>query len=116
MDVHLRPISIGKYRHRITIRNASTDVSRDSFGGRKGAGSDVATVYAEKQDWSGGEITEGKLGTATVTTKWRIRYRADVAPKMQVVHGSDVYDILSVLDFDGTRRELTLECRKVVEA
>lgn len=114
MDATYRPISIGKYRHRVTIRNPAADGSRDSFGGRKGAGSDAATVYAEKQDWGGGETTQGKVETASVTTKWRIRYRTDVTPKMQIVHGSDVYDILSVMDFDGTTRELTLECRKVV--
>lgn len=104
----------GKFRHRVTIRSAPTNASRDSYGGRKGAGSDVATVYAEKQDWGGGETTEGKVETATVTTKWKIRYRTDILPKMQVVDGDDVYDILSVMDFDGMKRELTLESRKVI--
>jgi SPP1 family predicted phage head-tail adaptor len=108
-------INAGKYRHRITIRNAALDSSRDTFGGRKGAGTALATVWAEKQDWSGAEADEVGRETATVVTKWRIRYRTDVKPVMQIVFDADVYDILNVLDFDGTKRELVLESRKVVE-
>lgn len=108
------PIQAGKYRHRITIRNAPTDASRNAFGERVGSGATVATVWAEKQDWSGSEVNETGRETATVTTKWRIRYRTDVLPKMQVVFGSEVYDILNVLDFDGKKRELVLESRRVV--
>ncbi len=108
------PINPAKYRHRITIRNAPSDSSRDSFGGRKGVGSTVAIVWAEKQDWSGSEVAEIGRETAVVTTKFKIRWRSDIIPTMQVVHGSDVYDIQSVLDFDGTKHELVLECRKVI--
>ena len=107
-------IIAGKYRHRVILRNPAADSSRDSFGGRKGVGTIVATVWAEKQDWSGSELDEAGRETASVVTKWKTRYRGDVAPKMQLVFGSDVYDIQSVLDFDGKKRELVLECRKVV--
>jgi SPP1 family predicted phage head-tail adaptor len=109
-----QPINPGKYRHQIVIRNPPADSSRDDFGGRKGSGSTVATVYAEKQDWSGSELDEAGRQTATVTTRWKTRYREDILPKMQIVLGTDVYNILSVLDFDGTQRELTIESRKVV--
>ena len=107
-------INVGKYRHIITIRNPATDASQDSFGGRKGTGTTVATVWAEKQDWTGLEVNEANRETASVTTKWRTRYRTDILPKMQIVHGSDVYEILNVLDFDGTKHELVIESRKVI--
>lgn len=107
-------INAGKYRHAVTIRNVPGDASRDAFGGRKGTGSTVASVYAERQDWTGGEVNEANRETASVTTRWRMRYRTDVLPKMQIVSGSDVYEILTVLDFDGTKRELTIESRKVI--
>ena len=106
-------INAGKYRHQIVIRNPATDTSRD-FGGRKGTGTVVATVFASKEDWTGSELDESGRQTAIVTTRWKTRYRTDVLPKMQVVLGADVYNILSVLDFDGTKRELTIESRKVV--
>ena len=107
-------MNAGKYRHRVTIRQAPTDASRDGFGGRKGSGVIVAEVWAEKQDWSGSEVDEQGRETASVTTKWRIRHRTDVRPQMQLVYGNDVYDIQSVLDFDGKTVELILESRKVV--
>lgn len=106
---------IGKYRHRVTITNPASDTTRDAFGRRKGSGTTVATVWAEKQDWAGDETTENGRETASVITKWRIRYRTDIASKMVLTHGSDVYDILSVMDFDGTKRELLLTTRKVID-
>jgi SPP1 family predicted phage head-tail adaptor len=107
-------INAGKYRHLIAIRNPAADSSRDDFGGRKGSGATVASVYASKEDWNGSELDESGRQTAIVTTRWKTRYRTDVLPKMQIVHGEDVYNIMSVLDFDGTQRELTIESRKVV--
>ncbi|SRR6266498_2144944 len=107
-------INAGKYRHQIVIRNPASDASRDAFGGRKGTGSTVATIFAEKQDWSGSETNEANRETAIVTTRWKTRYRTGILPKMQIVHGADVYNILDVLDFDGTKRELTIESRKVI--
>lgn len=104
-------INVGKYRHQITIRNAAT--SRDAMGGVYGTGSTVATVWAEKQDWTGNEARESGQDTASLVTKFIIRYRTDVTAKMEVVHGSDVYDIEVIKDMMGTVRELTLECRKV---
>lgn len=103
---------IGKYRHRITIKNPPTDATRDTFGRRKGTGTTVCTVWAEKQDWQGDESTENKRESASVTTKWKIRYRTDLTPAMKIYFGGEVYDLLSVLDFDGTKRELVLTSRK----
>lgn len=106
---------IGKYRHRITIRNAKTDANRDTFGRRKGAQTTVCTVWAEKTDWTGDEATENGREAGSLSTKWKIRYRTDITQAMQIVHGSDVYDITAVLDWDGTKRELLLTSRKALE-
>ena len=108
------PLKIGKYRNRVTVRNPPVDASRDSFGGRVGTGTTVITVWAEKQDWTGIELNEANRETASITTKWKVRYRTDILPKMQLVHGNDVYEILNVLDFDGTKGELVIESRKVI--
>lgn len=107
---------IGKYRHRIVIKAAPTDSSRDSYGSRKGTGSTVATLWAEKTDWGGDETTEKGRETAAVQTKFRIRYRTDLNTSMTVEFESQVYDILAVMDFDGTKRETLLTTRKVVDA
>jgi len=104
-------INAGKYRHQITIRNAAG--SRDAMGGAYGTGSTVATVWAEKQDWTGAENRESGQDAASLLTKFIVRYRTDVTTTMQVVHGSDVYDIEVIKDLYGRVRELELECRKV---
>lgn len=109
-----KQINAGKYRHSIVIKAAAADSSRDTFGRRKGSGATVATVWAEKQDWSGEETDVSGRETPYVATKWIIRYRSDILPNMTVTHGSIVYDILSILDFDGATRELVLNCRRVV--
>lgn len=106
-----RMVNAGKYTHSIVIRNPST--SRDAMGGVYGTGSTLATVWAEKQDWTGSEARENGQDATTLRVKFIIRYLSTVLPKMQVVHGSDVYDIEVVMDYDGTKRETTLECRKV---
>jgi SPP1 family predicted phage head-tail adaptor len=111
LTTQTKMVNAGKYTHEITIRNPST--SRDAMGGVYGTGTTLATVWAEKQDWTGSEANENGQDTTTLRTKFIIRYRADVLPKMQVVHGSDVYDIEVVMEYDGTKRETTLECRKI---
>lgn len=105
--------SIGKMNRRISIYNPGGDSSRDASGRRLKTGSKLDDVWAERQDWSGTENREGGRETASVTTKFIIRYRTDVTPVMIVEEGSDVYDILSVMDFDGTEKRLILNCRKV---
>lgn len=104
----------GKYRHRIVINNPPGDASRDNYGRRKGVGSLVAQIWAEKQDWQGIESTDNGREIASVTTKWKIRYRTDITTGMQIVHGSDTYNIESVLDFDGRKRELLLTSTKEI--
>ncbi len=105
---------IGKKRHRISIYRAATDATRDTYGRRLHQGTLLATVWAERQDWGGDESMEGGRETASVTTKYIIRHRSDVTPAMTIAEGGDTYNILSVLDFDGTKKELVLNCRKVV--
>lgn len=105
--------NIGKYRQRITIRQAPSDATRDTFGRRKGAGATVCTVWAEKQDWQSSETTQNGREVTNLSTKWKIRYRTDVSTEMEIVHGSAVYRITGVLDFDGRRRELVLTSEQV---
>lgn len=110
-----KTVIAGKYRHRITIKNAAADSSRDAYGRRLGSGTTVATVWAEKEDWAGDERAENGREYASVTTRWKTRYRVGITPAMTITHGAIVYEILSVLDYDGTKRELTINSRRVIE-
>lgn len=105
---------IGKKRHRIEVYSAANDGTRDTFGRRLHRGALLAVVWAERQDWNGDEVKEGGRETASVTTRFIVRHRDDLSAAVSVEEGSDVYNVLSVLDLDGTQRELVLNCRKVV--
>lgn len=104
----------GKYRHRITIQAAPLETPRNSFGERTTAGETVAEVWADKVDVSGREAVEGKVEFAQVTTRFDIRYRSGILPKMIVIEQPSlvVYDIESVTDAHGLHKELQLLCTR----
>jgi SPP1 family predicted phage head-tail adaptor len=49
---------------------------------------------------------------ASSTSWWVIRYRAGITPKMRLVFGTRIYDVLSVEDMDERERYLRLLCRE----
>jgi len=112
MSLLKRTINPGLYRHSIVINAAPTDATRNSYGERTAIGATVATVWASKEDWSGREIVEGEQETPMIYTRFYVRWRSDVQPDMTVTLGTDVYRIDSVMDMDGTQRELVLMCKR----
>ncbi len=105
-------INPAKYRHYVVIRDGASDGTRNEFYERTGTGTVVASVWAEKQDWSGREIIEGLRETPMVYTKFVIRWRSDVSSDMTVEYGGDIFRIDSVLDLNGTYKELVLFCKR----
>lgn len=107
-------MAAGKYRHRILIQAAPPETPRNALGERTSAGATVATVWADKVDLSGRENVESAAEFADVSTRFDIRYRTDIAPKMIVVEqptGTE-YDIVSVIDANGLHKELRLLCTR----
>lgn len=113
MSLMKRTINPGLYRWQVIIKNAPTDATRNAYGERTATGTTLATVWARKEDWSGREIIEGGQETPMIYTRFYIRWRADVLPDMTVHQGNDVYNIDSVMDMDGTKRELVLNCKRI---
>lgn len=109
-------INAGKYRHRVTIKIPPGDSSRDGAGRRKKQpAATLAEIFAERQEWSESEVDELGRETPVMIVKWRTRYRADITPAMILEHDDQQFELLSVLDFDGTRRELVLESKRIDE-
>ena len=104
----------GKYRRRILIRAASPETPRNGFGERTSDGATVATVWADKVDLSGREFVEQAQEAAEVSTRFDIRYRTGILPKMIVVEqpSGTEYDIVSVIDVNGLHKELRLQCSR----
>ncbi len=114
MPLMQKIINPGRYRDQVTIYNAPATSTRNDYGERTATPVALATVYAEKQDWSGREIIEVGRETPMIYTRFMIRWRSDVTANMTLTHlaTGDIYRIDSVMDMDGTRRELVLMCKR----
>lgn len=107
-------MDIGKLRHRVQIYDKGT-VTRNGTGEEIPAYDDlVATLWAAVEPMSGREFIEATQVQADVTMRIRIRHRSDIRPEMRVVEGSHTYQIESVLDQGGERKETWLMCHEVL--
>jgi len=99
----------GELRHRVIIQQKY--VTQDAEGITTESWADIATVWAAIEPLRGREFFDAAAVNAEVTTRIRIRYRSGIVPAMRVVYGSQVYEIESVIDVGGRRRELELLCK-----
>jgi SPP1 family predicted phage head-tail adaptor len=95
----------GTLRHRITIEAATV---ANVYGEEVETWSAIAEVFAAREDLSGREFFAAQQTNAEVTTRFRVRYIDGVTAKMRVYSDGVPYDIESVQDPDGRRRELIL--------
>lgn len=105
-------MKIGKLRHRVKIQ--AYTAGRDSFGGEEPVWTDVATVWASVTPVSGKEYFASAQVNAEISTKITMRYISGITPKMRVVFGNRVFEIISVLNFEERGIELNLMCKESV--
>lgn len=86
--------------------------SRDALGGSGSVWIVAASVWAEKQFMRGGRMfaAEGKSYESALI--YRIRHRDDVSEGWRLVHGDDVFEIVSV-EGSGRGHFLTLAVRGI---
>lgn len=106
-------MKIGKLRHRIRIQEYVA--GRDIFGAEEPAWMDVATVWASVTPVSGKEYFASAQTNAEVSTKITMRYRSGITPKMRIVFGTRIFEIISVLNFEERGVELNLMCKESVQ-
>ncbi len=105
-------MKIGKLRHKITIQEYIA--TRDSFGAEVQTWTDKASAFASITPVSGKEYFATQQWNAEVTTKITMRYLQGITPKMRVLFGSRIFEILSVLNFEERNIELNLMCKEAV--
>ena len=108
-------VRAGQLRHRVTLQEETE--AQDSYGEPVGTWGNLSTnpaIWARKEDLSGAELAQAQQLNAVVTTRFTVRYRADITASMRVVHGSDSYGIESVQDPDGRQERLYLLCSRSV--
>jgi len=101
----------GQLRHRIAIEQKTA--GQDANGEEVIAWANWATVWASVEPLRGQEYTAFQTQQASVDTRIRVRYRDGITTDtMRVTHGSDVYDIESVIHVMERNREVYLMCRR----
>lgn len=100
-------------RERVTlqVRNAGLD----AHGQQATTWSDLATVWARAEPLRGRDFFAAAQGQATVTTRFGIRWRADLTGAHRVVWRNVPYDIEGQpIDVDGRRHTMELMCQSGV--
>jgi SPP1 family predicted phage head-tail adaptor len=103
----------GELRNRIQLQ--AEVVSRAADGEERRSWATVARVWAAVEPATGSERWTQGLDQRLVErmARIRIRYRAGITEKMQIVFGMRTFDIQSVAETRSERRELVLTCVEV---
>ena len=103
---------IGRLRHRIEIQQATE--TRNNYGEPVVSWATFRKCWASVEPLRGRELWAALEQQARVSTRIRIRYLADVTPKMRVVFGSKTYLINAVIDHEERHVEMQLMCEEMV--
>jgi SPP1 family predicted phage head-tail adaptor len=96
----------GTLRHSIYIE-AGTE-TQNEYGEPVTEWHPVLATWARLEDLSGREYFSAKQVASDVTTRFRTRYFAGITSKHRLFLNGQQYDIESVQDPDGRRRELII--------
>lgn len=102
----------GPLRHRVTIERY-TD-AESSYGRGKRTWTDVGRVWAGMRPTKGLEIIAGGQVRSEIPTEFVLRFRKDLTMKDRFRLGNRYFQIESINDVDGRRRELRVHAREVI--
>jgi len=101
----------GQLRQRIKIQ--SKTATQDSYGDEEITYTTWATVWAAVEPLTGREFIDGKMITAELTHRMRIRYRSGILEEYRVVFDSRNFDIISIIHVEEHEREIHLMCQEI---
>lgn len=105
-------VRTGAMRYIISVQQRSQTL--DAWGAPTEAWVEVFSCRAAI-DWTPGrEVFEAAARNARTPTTFRIRWRAGVVPSMRIVYQTRVFNIISAVDQDGRREQLTLMAEELV--
>lgn len=100
-------MKIGTLRHKITIQEPTE--SEDPVTGEiVTTWEDFAEVWAEVLPLVGREYWAAKTVNAETTGKIRIRYLADITPKMRIMLEDRIFNITGIVNVEEKNREMVL--------
>jgi SPP1 family predicted phage head-tail adaptor len=98
-------MNIGSLNRKITLQ--MPDKNTNSFGESVITWVSVGEIWADVQPLSGRESFSSDHRYATVTHRFKIRFRTDVTPEYQVLYQGQYFDIKAVLEM-GRREGLEI--------
>lgn len=102
----------GLLRNRVTLQKLIQE--RNEIGEAVETWVTVAHVWAEIRALSGREWYEARqLPEGEISTTIVIRFREDIDRTMRILHNARKFNIVSVLDPDGRKKQLQLMCLEV---
>jgi len=98
----------GRLRHRVVIQQP--DTGRDGAGGNLQTVSPVLTTRAHVAQATGREYWASEHTATDYDIVVSIRYRTGISENMQLVYDGNTYNIKSIIDPNGYKRELKILC------
>lgn len=96
----------GRLRHRVTIEQVTE--TPNEFGEPTETWAEFASAWADREDLTGRELFAAQQVSATVTTRFTMRYVTGVTAKMRLLSDGIVYDIDYPADQEGRGRTLII--------
>lgn len=100
-------MSAGQLRHRVELKRKTPTVTDFE---NVVTWTTYATVWAQKLEPKGREVTEALQVEGKLTVTFRIRYRSDVSVEDRLVFDGRDFDITLPTNPDGRKRWLMLHC------
>jgi SPP1 family predicted phage head-tail adaptor len=105
-------MSNGKLNREIEIQEAT--LTGDGMGGKTKAWANLADVWAEVIYVRGHESVEADRKTPTESILIRIHFRSDITNAHRILFNGNRYDIRSVQDRDGKRKNTHIEATREI--
>lgn len=105
-------LNAGQMREQVVITRRST--TQDGAGEPTTVWLHLATRRAEIERMTGREAFAAQQRFGRVPTIFHLRWLEDVGPDCRLMCGTALYDIVSAIDPDGQKAELTLTCLELV--
>lgn len=102
----------GEMRHAINLQQRSSTL--DSFGQPATTYTTVHRLRAAMDTRSGTEFFSADHDVARHTVRFRTRYVAGLDESYSLLHGTDRYNITSLINLDGRNEELHIIAERVI--
>jgi len=101
-------VKAGRLRHKVTFHQYFE--TQDTTGHAIKTYTPLATRSVSIEPLSGRELEVARQVNAEITHKVEMRYLANLSPRLRFLFGSRVFEILSILNIEEKKKQLTLLC------